>query len=98
MHSLTDCENTIKSVLEDSPYNQNYVWNKTTTSNYTENVQLDRADGLALTLFIAEILQDNNAPCVEEVIGLLEEFIQESSATEKTALLDELSAALNAAC
>lgn len=98
MHSLTDCENTIKNVLEDSPYNQIYVWNKATTSNYTENMQLDRTDGIALAVFIAEILQDNNAPCVEEVIGLLEEFIQECSATEKTALLDELSATLNNAC
>ncbi|WP_290919776.1 hypothetical protein [Halodesulfovibrio sp.] len=98
MRTLTECESTIKNVLQDSPYCEKYIWDTESTTSPEHNAELNRADGLAMTLFLAEILQDNNAPCVEEVIGLLEEFIQESTATEKTTLLDELRNSLNNAC
>lgn len=95
MRTLTECEIIIKDVLQDSPYSEKYVWDDERTTSAEENVELNRADGMAMAVFLAEILQDNNAPCVEEVIGLLEEFVQECTATEKAALLDELSASLN---
>ena len=95
MRTLSECEIIIKDVLQDSPYSENYVWDDESTTCAEQNLELNRADGMAVTVFLAEILQDNNAPCVEEVIGLLEEFVQECTATEKTALLDELSASLN---
>lgn len=98
MRTLTECENIIKSVLQDSPYCEKYVWDDEATVLTEQSAKLNRADGMAMTVFLAEILQENNAPCVEEVIGLLEEFVQECTATEKTALLDELSNALNNAC
>jgi len=98
MRTLTECETIIKNVLQDSPYCDKYVWDTEPTTSPEQNAELNRADGFAMTLFLAEILQDNNAPCVEEVIGLLEEFVQECAATEKTALLDELRNALANAC
>ncbi|OBQ52144.1 hypothetical protein [Halodesulfovibrio spirochaetisodalis] len=91
MHTLTDCEQAVKNVLQDSAYQESYKWDNTDT----EQTSLNRTNGTAMAVFIAEIIQDNNAPCVEEVIGLLEEFIQECTATEKTTLLEELRVALN---
>ncbi|SIO27850.1 hypothetical protein [Halodesulfovibrio marinisediminis] len=98
MRTLTECENIIRNVLLDSPYCEKYVWDTELTAQLEQDATLDRTNGIAMTVFLAEILQDNNAPCVEEVIGLLEEFVQECTATEKSALLGELSNALNNAC
>ncbi|MEZ0575656.1 hypothetical protein [Halodesulfovibrio aestuarii] len=98
MRILSKCEQTIKNVLKDSPYCEKYVWEEETAVPREQSAELNRADGMAMTVFIAEILQDNNAPCVEEVIGLLEDFVHECTATEKNALLVELSNALNNAC
>jgi len=95
MRTLSECEIIIKDVLQDSPYCEKYIWDDATIASAEQSAELNRTDGMGMTVFLAELLQDNNAPCVEEVIGLLEEFVQECTATKKTALLDELSASLN---
>ncbi len=95
MRTLSECEIIVKDVLSLGAHCEKYTWDDTTTASAEQSAELNRADGMGMTLFLAELLQDNNAPCVEEVIGLLEEFVQECTATEKTALLDELSASLN---
>lgn len=93
MTSTSECHATITSVLKDSSYN--YNWNEAEKENTAQKETLDRTCGYAMAEFIQGLLADNNAPCVEEVIGLLEEFIQECNAENKEQLLVELSNALN---
>ena len=96
MHTLEDCHTIIEDVLKDSTYHQSYNWDNA-SENGTASETIDRSNGYAMLHFISAIIQENNAPCAEEVIGLLEEFIQESKANHKPDLLEELRVALNAA-
>lgn len=96
MDTLENCHTTIENVLKDSPYHQTYSWNDASQDSIASET-FDRTNGYAMLHFISAIIKENNAPCVEEVIGLLEEFIQESKADHKPDLLEELRAALNAA-
>lgn len=96
MNTPENCHTIIEDVLKDSPYYQTYSWDGSTQDEIASEI-LDRGNGHAMCTFIAAIITENNAPCAEEVIGLLEEFIQESKADQKTDLLEELRIALNAA-
>lgn len=96
MDTLENCHTIIEDVLKDSPYHQTYSWDDATQDGIASET-IDRNNGYAMLHFISAIIQENNAPCAEEVIGLLEEFIQESKADHKPDLLEELRIALNAA-
>ena len=88
------CIDTIVEVLKDSSYTESYVWTNDSAS-FDAMPTLDKTDGFAMAHFIASLLKANGAPCVEEVIGLLEEFIQGCTATKTDEVLQELSVALN---
>lgn len=93
MDNALTCNETVVDVLKDSSYSTKYTWES--ADNCSEAQELDKQNGYAMAQFITALLEENNAPCVEEVIGLLEEFIQECKATDKTLLLEELQNALH---
>jgi len=79
------------NVLQNSPYQNKYIW----SVQSAPSAVFDRTNGMTVLAFIKELLLDNNAPCVEEVVGLLEDFVQESKATNTSDLITELGVALN---
>ena len=93
MDTTAHCNEIVRDVLQDSAYSSTYEWTMPEVS--PDAPVLNKTNGYAMTQFIAGLLKENNAPCAEEVIGLLEEFIQECTATKKDALLEELRIALN---